>query len=156
MRLVKSFTKSIHHTLGTTLEDRAYFLKKLYNEVANQSVSRERYLDVGAARTINARVFGEGFKEIYCLDINFDQQQDSKIPFITGDAQMLPLKGNTVDLLSLFSTIEHLPAPQKALSEAVRVLRPNGELVIQVPNLFFPIDLTRAYPILSGFRSLPE
>jgi ubiquinone/menaquinone biosynthesis C-methylase UbiE len=54
---------------------------------------------------------------------------------------MLPLKENTVELLSMFSTIEHLPAPQQALKEAVRVLQPDGELVIQVPNLFFPIDL---------------
>ena len=145
--LNKAFTKSIHRTLGGALEDRAHFLKKLYNnETANELSPKERYLDVGAARPVNARVFGEGFKEIYCLDIKFDQQQDSKISFITGNAQMLPLKENTIDFLSMFSTIEHLPEPQQALHEAVRVLRPQGELIIQVPNLFFPLDLHTGIP----------
>ena len=143
LRLAKGFTKSIHRTLGIALEDRAYFLKKLYDEVANGVKTGERYLDVGAARVTNAKVFGEGFHEVYCLDINFiDQQgQEPKIHFIIGDAQTLPLKENTIGLLSLFSAIEHLPSPQQALTEAIRVLQPNGEIVIQVPNLFFPIDL---------------
>ena len=143
MRLARVFTRSIHRTLGVALEDRAYFLKKLYDEIANGVTMEERYLDVGAARATNAKVFGEGFHEVYCLDTNFiDRQvQEPKIQFIIGDAQALPLKENTIDLLSLFSTIEHLPSPQQALNEATRVLQPNGELVIQLPNLFFPIDL---------------
>lgn len=143
MRLAKAFTKSIHRTLRAALEERAYFLKSLYSEITNGATAKERYLDVGAARAINAKVFGEGFQEVWCLDINFSEQQEreSKIQFMVGDAQMLPLKESAVDLLSLFSTIEHLPAPQQALNEATRVLRRNGELVIQVPNLFFPIDL---------------
>ena len=148
LRPAKVFTKSIHRTLGIALEDRAYFLKKLYDEIANGITTEERYLDVGAARATNAKVFGEGFHKVYCLDINFiDQQgQEPKIQFIIGDAQTLPLKENTIDFLSLFSAIEHLPSPQQALNEAIRVLQPNGELVIQVPNRFFPIDLHTGIP----------
>jgi len=146
MKLAKAFTKSIHNTLQPALEDRAYFLKKLYNSVTVGPSPRKRYLDVGAARAINAHIFGEGFEEIYCLDINFDQRQDSRISFITGDAQMLPLRESTIDLLSMFSTIEHLSIPQQALNEATRVLQPHGELIIQVPNLFFPVDLHTGIP----------
>ena len=143
MRVAKTLTMSIQQALRPVIEERAYFFKRLYDEVSDGPLAKEIYLDVDAARATNARVFRQGFQEIWYLDINFTEQQEreSKIQFMVDDAQMLPLKERVVDLLSLFSTIEHLPAPDQALREATRLLQRNGEFVIQVPNLFFPIDL---------------
>jgi ubiquinone/menaquinone biosynthesis C-methylase UbiE len=143
VKLAKAFTKSISSTLGTVLDERAYFLKKIYDKTTSGVMTKERYLDVGAGRTTNGRVFGEDFHEVLLLDINPIEQagQEPKMQCIIGDAQALPLKENTVDLLSLISTIEHVPDPQQALNEATRVIRAGGELVIQVPNVYLPIDL---------------
>lgn len=143
MKLTKAFTKSIHYTLGTVLEERARFFKMLYDEVSNEPSIRERYVDIGAGRLINTKVFGEDFREIYALDVNFTNlpRQEPKTHFIVGDAQALPLKAGTADLVTMFSVIEHLPSPQKALYEAMCLLRQGGELVIQAPNPLFPVDL---------------
>jgi SAM-dependent methyltransferase len=148
MKLTKTFTKSIHCTLATVLEERARFFKRLYDEVSNGPSIKQRYVDIGAGRLINTKVFGEDFQEIYALDINFtnSSRQEPKIKFIAGDAQALPLKASTADLVSMFSVIEHLPSPQKALREAMWLLRPGGELIIQAPNPLFPVDLHTGLP----------
>jgi SAM-dependent methyltransferase len=148
MKLTKAFTKSIQCTLGTVLGERARFLKMLYREVTNGPSMKKRYLDIGAGMLINTKVFGEDFRETYALDVDFTnwRSQESKIHFIIGDAQALPLKANTADLVTMFSVIEHLPSPQKALREVMWLLRPGGELIIQAPNPLFPVDLHTGLP----------
>jgi len=44
-------------------------------------------------------------------------------------------------LITLISTIEHVPYPQGLLEEINRVLSTGGLVVIQIPNPHFPIDL---------------
>jgi len=148
MKLTKAFTKSIHYMLGTVLEERARFFKKLYDEITNGPSIKQRYVDIGAGKLINTKVFGEDFEEIYALDVKFAdlQSQEPKTRFIVGDAQAVPLKAGTADLVSMFSVIEHLPSPQKALCEAMWLLRPGGELIIQAPNPLFPVDLHTGLP----------
>jgi len=148
MKLTKAFTNSIHCALATVLEERARFFKRLYDEVSNGPSIKQRYVDIGAGRLINTKVFGEDFPEIYALDVNFTnwRSQEPKTHFIVGDAQALPLKASTADLVTMFSVIEHLPSPQKALCEAMWLLRPGGELVIQAPNPLFPVDLHTGLP----------
>jgi len=143
VKSANAFTKSIYSTLIPVLDQRARFLKRLYDETSNGPNIKERYIDAGAGTPVNGRVFGEGFKKIFLLDINIIDPagQGPEIQYIIGDGQALPLKDNTIDLLSLISAIEHVPDPRQALSEAARVVRPGGEIVIQLPNLFFPVDL---------------
>ena len=146
MKLTKAFTKSIQYTLATVLEERARFLKRLYHEVTSGPSIKERYLDIGAGKLINTKVFGEDFEAIYALDVKLTNRgnQEPNIHFIVADAQALPLKASTADLVSMFSVIEHLPSPQKALCEAMSLLRPGGELVIQAPNPFLARDKCQA------------
>jgi SAM-dependent methyltransferase len=130
------------------LEERARFFKRLYDEVSNGPSIKERYLDIGAGSLINTKIFGKDFREKYALDVNSTNwpRQEPNIHFIVANAQALPLKAGTADLVSMLSVIEHLPSPQKALCEAMWLLRPGGELVIQAPNPLFPIDLHTGLP----------
>jgi SAM-dependent methyltransferase len=43
-------------------------------------------------------------------------------------------KGESFDLVTAFEVVEHVPDPVKFLSEAARLVRPNGYLAISVPN----------------------
>ena len=94
MKLSRALTKSIHYTLATVLEERARFFKKLYDEVSNGPSIKQRYVDIGAGKLINTKVFGEDFRESYALDVKFTNRgsQELKIHFIAGDAQAVPLK----------------------------------------------------------------
>jgi SAM-dependent methyltransferase len=57
------------------------------------------------------------------------------IRYQCGDAQSLGfLADNSIDTLVSFETIEHLPDYEAFLSEARRVLRPDGRIITSVPN----------------------
>ena len=47
------------------------------------------------------------------------------------------LEGGTFDVITAWHVIEHLPRPVCELREMARLLRPNGLLVVEVPNVDF-------------------
>jgi ubiquinone/menaquinone biosynthesis C-methylase UbiE len=49
---------------------------------------------------------------------------------IEGDAQSLPLAGESTDAVMLVSMLHHVDDPWKALAEARRILRPGGRLAL--------------------------
>jgi len=56
---------------------------------------------------------------------------------IRGDARELPLQSRSFDLVWASSILEHLPEDVSGLQEAVRVLKPEGRMVILVPAHHF-------------------
>jgi ubiquinone/menaquinone biosynthesis C-methylase UbiE len=52
---------------------------------------------------------------------------------ILGDAQELPLVGGSFQAVFSLETLEHLMAPQRAIAEIARVLKPGGSLFISIP-----------------------
>ena len=73
-----------------------------------------------------------------------------------GDAMALPLKNDSVDLFISSSVIEHLPDPEKAVSELFRTIKPDGLVYAEIPFIgayhMAPHDYQR-YTI-SGIESL--
>jgi SAM-dependent methyltransferase len=68
-------------------------------------------------------------------------------PDIYADAQSLPLSDASIDHSLLLDVLEHIPEPDRCLSELSRTLRPGGSLTIQVPFLYpvhdAPLDFHR-------------
>ncbi len=58
----------------------------------------------------------------------------SKNEYLTADAQTLPFKNNSFNCIICSEVIEHLPYPEKAVSEFHRVLADKGRLIITTPN----------------------
>lgn len=54
-----------------------------------------------------------------------------------GSAYELPVQDGTVDLLTMFDTIEHVPQDIRALRECRRALAPDGRLFISTPAYQF-------------------
>ena len=73
-----------------------------------------------------------------------------------GDAMALPLKNDSVDLFFSSSVIEHLPDPEKAVSELFRTIKPGGLVYAEIPFIaayhMAPYDYQR-YTI-SGIEEL--
>lgn len=54
-----------------------------------------------------------------------------------ADAASLPFKDNSFDLITSLDLIEHLEGDKKALTEFLRILKPEGFLVLTVPAFHF-------------------
>lgn len=62
-------------------------------------------------------------------------------PHILADGQQLPFADKTFDSVCLLDVLEHIPQPEKAFSEAVRVTRHQGKIYWQTPFIYPIHDL---------------
>ena len=159
---VPSFTRRIWESFGSTVDKRADYLWKLYLRAGTMR-RNGNYLDIGCGSGQNAIVFGQDCQSIHCLDIESEGLKKCQTTFrlkaingaffCQGDAQVLPFKDAIFDSVSTFSVIEHVPEQHLAIREVSRVLKPGGELILQVPNKYFFIDLHTGIPLLHCFPS---
>lgn len=78
-----------------------------------------------------ARIIGI---DIYREGVEHAQRKYPYLKFEVGDAQKLPFKNKSFDLILCLETIEHLISPQKALREIKRCLKPNGAAIISMDS----------------------
>jgi ubiquinone/menaquinone biosynthesis C-methylase UbiE len=82
------------------------------------------------------------------------------VPLIRLDAQELPFKENTFDVVLLFEAIYYLPHPDAFLQECHRILRKTGTLVLCSANKEYPgfgaSDLSSRYYSARELRELLE
>lgn len=60
--------------------------------------------------------------------------QHKNVTFVCGDATQLPFDSDSFDAVTMFDVLEHIPDHEKAISEALRVLRSRGTLLVSTPN----------------------
>lgn len=111
-----------------------------------------RVLDVGCANGLFAFTAAKVAAHVDALDLNeqmiaIAREKQSQtgvdnISFHQGDAQALPFPSAWYDLVYSFSTILLVPNAEKAIAEAVRVLKPGGALIL---------DLTGRYNLVHPF-----
>ncbi len=63
-----------------------------------------------------------------------------------GEAENIPLRDNSTDVVVSFETIEHVPRPERFLEECTRVLRKGGRAIISTPNLSALSDREKSNP----------
>jgi ubiquinone/menaquinone biosynthesis C-methylase UbiE len=73
--------------------------------------------------------------QVVNLDISHsDLQKNPGRLKVCADAQALPLRANSVDLICSEHVFEHFPRPQRVLEECSGVLKEGGCLVVSGPN----------------------
>ncbi len=122
------------------------FLKKLSSTLPPSS----KILEAGCGSGKGMACFKS--HDIYGIDISKEalnlSKQYGKIK--EGDIMDIPFKDNTFDLTYNSGVIEHFDNPQKAIDEMVRVTKPNGQIMIIVPNkycIFYQIYKTLFWKI---------
>jgi SAM-dependent methyltransferase len=68
---------------------------------------------------------------------------ESPLADIMMDIQAMPFEDNTFDTLLCNHVLEHIPDDRKAMQEILRVLKPNGWAILQVP--FMKTNLEQTY-----------
>jgi len=81
------------------------------------------------ARSVSGEDFSDTAIETAC-----NPHTAANLAFRLGDIQRIEHPDDTFDVVVSCETLEHLPAPYKAVTELARVLRPGGLLVLSTPN----------------------
>lgn len=97
--------------------------------------ARPRILEIGGGRSgLTRLLYPEA--EVVNLDIDAGQHRRhaSDGAFVCGDARRLPFEGGAFDAVTLFDVLEHIEEDHLAATEAMRVTRPHGVILVSTPN----------------------
>ncbi|MFH0824203.1 MAG: methyltransferase domain-containing protein [Pseudomonadota bacterium] len=110
----------------------------------------EAFLDIGcgtAAFTeylVGAGLVGTGL-DISMSNLRLAAKKLPATSFIAGDAECLPFREETFDIVALSGVLHHLPNFSGAMAESFRILRPGGR--------FFAFDPNGRNPVMWVYRS---
>ncbi len=115
---------------------RRIFIELLRRSFRSGAANTRRALDLGCGMGGMLGPVSE-FCDVYGVDISNEalawcrDRGYSKV--FLGKGNHLPLPDHSLDLVTAFDTIEHIPEEAAALSECYRVLKPGGRIIISVP-----------------------
>ncbi len=155
-----SVTEAVGQRVSQEQLVRAY---SRYEFAALRSKDRD-VLEVGCGAGFGLGLLGLSAKRVFAGDYTFNLLQTAlahygtRFPLLQFDGQFLPFRSRSFDIVLLFEAIYYLPRPELFLSEAHRVLRENGELIIVSVNRewsdFNPSPFSFRYLSSEEFKSL--
>lgn len=95
-------------------------------------------LEIGGGRSgLTAMLYPHA--RVTNVDLDTEQSntaftREKHVRFVCGDAAHLPFASDSVDAVTMFDVLEHVPDDRSAISEAWRVLRTGGTLLLSSPN----------------------
>ena len=148
-RLQELYAKSLDSVRAANLNrDQAFELYEKYVSFVKHFATNEgTLLDVGCGVGWSSYFLGQAGYQVTGIDLNaevFELPTNSSLNFVEGNVLNLPFPNSTFDIVASHNTIEHVPEPDKALLEMLRVLKPGGLLIIVCPNLLSIGDFLRA------------
>ena len=66
----------------------------------------------------------------------------ANLEYVEGRCEALPVADRSVDLFVSFETLEHLQSPRALVTEAARVVKPDGLFIVSTPNKALYSDAT--------------
>jgi len=105
-------------------------------------------LDVGCGEGVFTRILGHSYHEVHGIDLQENNlrlfresvRNQSKYHIYNMSASHMEFHNDTFDTIISIEAFEHILDIQKAASECARVLKSGGNLIITVPNRFFPCE----------------
>src|SRR6185312_16057004 len=96
--------------------------------------------DLGAGEGLISQLLARRAKQVWCIDnsprmveVGTDLAKRNglvNLAYKLGDIEQVPLPDKSVDVAILSQALHHAQHPQAAVSEAFRILRPGGQVLI--------------------------
>jgi ubiquinone/menaquinone biosynthesis C-methylase UbiE len=101
----------------------------------------ESLLDAGCGDGGVARLLREQVQEVTAIDVAPSPawHDGPGLAFRLGNAEALPFADSSFDLVHSKDSLHHMDAPERALAEYRRVLKPGGSVLIVEANRFNPV-----------------
>lgn len=126
-----------------------HFLAPIYDQVIThveperlktllQLPARVQLLDVGGGTGRVAQTLAAHVDQVIVLDESMGMLQEARdkgLPVVRAKAERLPFPEGTIARLLMVDSFHHLADQAGAVTEMMRVLTPDGRLVIQEPNI---------------------
>ena len=106
------------YVIAPLYPSRYYYLKRVLNRTKNSDLV-----------VVN---LGSGYTDLRPDMINVDLLAYAPVNVVC-DITELPFKDNSVDQIINIAVLEHVPNPQKVISEIHRILKPGGKLLCEIP-----------------------
>lgn len=95
----------------------------------------DRVLDLAAGTGTSAAAIVEGGAQVVAADFSLGMMVEGRrrgapVPFIGADAEHLPFADDAFDAAVISFGLRNVQAPQQALAEMARVVRPGGRVVV--------------------------
>lgn len=118
--------------------DRRYGLYKRCNEVIKRTGKAGRILDVGSATGIFLYGMKQRGWETFGVEPSHHAAEFARKRFnlevVEGYLEEAHFESGYFDVVTLWDVLEHVPSPRETLKEISRILKPNGWLVLSLPN----------------------
>lgn len=75
--------------------------------------------------------------------IKLARERCSGVRFLVADAEDMPFRDGQFDTVAMANIVEHVRSPVSLLTEACRVLKPEGRLVISTPSRYRTANFRR-------------
>jgi 2-polyprenyl-3-methyl-5-hydroxy-6-metoxy-1,4-benzoquinol methylase len=114
------------------------------NEVVNSLIQgKGTYLDIGVGEGKQLMMVGNRFRSLYGIDISPVRIKHlkslaayKKVKLSSQNIEEgTKFRSNFFDTTTLVAVLEHVFDPHKTLDEIWRILKPKGELILEVPNI---------------------
>jgi len=141
--------------VGQSILERRYrIVSKFLCGRLNNSVM----LDIGCGNGAQTVHFRKDVRQLIGLDMFSAYEAETPVgrdcfKFIRGSALELPLKSESMDIVTAFEVLEHLPDDLHAVQEIARVLKPDGVFFFSVPNKWWLFESHGA--IVPGLNWIP-
>lgn len=148
------YFKILNRILDTIkfFEAREHSYAKEINKIVNdQQNPNNIILDIGSGKGEIVQQFDHENANIITLDTLPVRIESSKINQIRGDAHHLPLRPESIDIVTMISLIEHLETPELCLKEVHTSLKPDGINILQLPNPRWFLESHTIWPFLGHF-----
>ncbi len=108
-----------------------------------------RILDVGSGQGYFLLAASEAGHHVIGIDVSRESVRISNTISQTARAcvasgQHLPFESNAFDVVTYWGTLEHHQDMRQALDECHRVIKPDGQIILRVPNRQFWVDRLRS------------
>lgn len=141
-RLSKSGERLLPEQVGSRDEYLQYLRHVFaYRWAARELAGSGRVLDLGCGEGYGTRLLAEAVDRIVGLDVDKEviahagrERASANCRFRRYDGRLLPLETGSFDAAVSFQVIEHVADGRAFASEAARVLRPGGRLLLSTPN----------------------